>query len=207
VQVDDLELVCAENAYKLVHIIEKYRPKLLPLFKQRGLSALQSEERTSVEPTNRRDIMDMLKPDVRDALVASTTAKAGAEHSDKGVSKQMIYSYEVARAGAFWVGGFSFPRGLNPREWAAFRSAFYYASEGVGPMGGLLVRFGGGTSQGHGLMEVELVGQLAQGIQPRQYFHTQEMVDQERVPADMAAYAQTLSDRAGELRVALKAMM
>ncbi len=191
VRVDFWEVACRENAGRLRTTLEAYLPERLPCLEKYGSDYLTTHFGTRHEPTRRRHLREKLGDMERAEVEAEISEKMTAKDADKGDSLQMVYEYEVLVPGTVMVGGFTFPHGITPRELAAFRSAFTWASEGVADDGGLIIRIGGGGATGYGRVSVQLHGLLAQGIEPMRYTPTDELVPQ---PAVGEGYDEALVD-------------
>jgi hypothetical protein len=172
IQVDDAIPICAQTQHLIQEEVDRYASTYERLFDQYAESFMSEPFGTRHEPTRQPHIMQMLKQTEADALALAIGESKDVKHADKGDSAQMIYNYEVMNPGAVLVGGFNFRHGVTPAQLAAFRSAFVHASEGTTSDGGIIVRFGGGSSTGCGKCAIYLHGLVAEGIEPWRYHKT-----------------------------------
>lgn len=192
-----LELACDATENKLRKLVEKYAPEYLDRFEDAPDAYLASYFGTNHEPTRRRNIRELLHPDVRSQIEGDVSAD-----EPKKKSTQMIFGYQCLMPGAVLVGTISLKNGVREKELQAFRSGFSWPSEGEGPNGGILLRLGGKGATGHGLVEMRFFGELAKGIEPPEFVETEALAPAQ-ADDDLRDYADWLASNAEEAKAAL----
>jgi len=156
--------------------VESYAASSSTQFELMADELMALEFGTRHEPTRQSHLLDLLKEAELNEMVLSLSDKKDQKNPDKDKdSAQMIYEFETMIAGATLVSGFTLQPGVTATELAALRSAFVHASEGVTEDGGIIVRFGGGSSKGAGRCAVYLHGLVAEGIEPTRYHATEAL--------------------------------
>ena len=176
VRVDFLELLCAETASKYARELEAYgTPETKAACEKYASDYIDVYWGTRHEPTRRRDARKLMLSDDRDALEKAIGDKKDARNASKDDSLQMIYEFECLTPGSVLIGGYTFSHGISEMELQAFRAGLMYASEGVGPNGGLVMRVGGKGAVGFGKIEVQLFGLLSEGVKPPKLYKTEDL--------------------------------
>ena len=199
-----LELACDATAHKLKWMVEKYTRRHLDRFEDPPDEFMASYFGTNHEPSRRRSMRELMHADVRaDIEGAVSDDKDKGAGDKKRKSTQMIFGYQCLMPGSVLVGTISLKNGVRERELQAFRSGFCWPSEGVGPNGGVLLRFGGKGATGHGLCEVRFFGQTARGIEPAEFVDTPAIAP-ESGDEDLANYAAFLQSNTSDAKAALE---
>lgn len=202
-----LELACDATRSKLGWLVERHAPELMDRFEDTPDEYLSSYFGTNHEPSRRRSMRELMHPDVRDEIEGAVS-----DDKDKGAgdkkrkSTQMIFGYQCLMPGAVLVGTISLKNGVKDRELQALRSGFSWASEGEGPNGGALLRFGGKGATGHGLCEVRFFGELARGIEPPTFVDTPAIAPS-ATDDDLSGYAEFLANNTDTAKSALEAFI
>lgn len=161
ITVSHLHLVCAENAWRLP---EDLREVALASARSNGLRA--TEFGTTVDTAGKSAVTRLLAADEVKRLTEAKAAKqqkrakGGSKTKDSADkdddSRQMIYDFQVVKAGTQWWGSVHF-RELTDMELAALASAFHYASTGERD-GDVLGHIAAKSHVGFGLMQIGLSG-------------------------------------------------
>ena len=145
----NLHLVCRENAWRMPEDLEGHPHALV------YAGALQDEEFGTRHEASRAPRAGRMLSMEADAALVERKASGSAE---KGDSSQMIFDFQVIRAGAsFWTEVHF--RDLRPLELVALRAALSHACEGRRGEG-FLFRVGAKASVGMGLMSWRLQGHI-----------------------------------------------
>lgn len=196
-----LELLCDATQHKHRETVETYAPEFLDRFDDTPDDYLRGYFGTNHEPSRRRGMRDLMHPDVREAL-----EKSVSDGDDK--SSQMIFGYQCLIPGSVLVGSITLKNGVRPQELQALRSGFWWPTEGQGPRGGVLLRFGGKGSTGHGLCEVRFFGQVVEGLEAPRFVDTQAIAPAEaNGDEELQAYIASLKSRRDEIRESLKEVL
>jgi hypothetical protein len=148
-EVGNLHLVCAENAYRM--------PATVPQIGLKPAGMFIGEEFGTRHDAARLPYAQRLLGAPK-ALIEVEPAKGKKPPKDED-STQMIFDWETILPGSLMWGGIVY-RELSPHELDALRSALSYACEGMHPDGGYLFRVGAKRGTGHGLMSWRLSGSI-----------------------------------------------
>lgn len=165
--IDNLHLVCAENDWRMPEALRDH-----PHAGMRVGELIDDAFGTRHEPTRANHVARrMLAVEKLDSDNRSLDERieAAIEDGGKKLSKpketrpddsaQMIYDFEVVKAGAAWWGGLYFDD-CTDHELAALSSGLERACVGGGPDGGMLFRLAAKGSIGYGRVSARLSGSM-----------------------------------------------
>lgn len=198
-QVDQVHLVCRENAFRLPTSMKEVPQSKLRAATFRG-EDFGTRHEASKNPHVRRLLTGaqskQLTDGVSDRLDAAVdTGKMAA----KQTTSQMIYDYQVIMPGALLYGGLSY-RDLDPLEMAALKASLSHACRGEVPSG-LVYHFGAKSSIGLGRVALKWSGTV-RGIVAAPTVEDASVIPQVG-PDWEGAYAAHLRERRGEILEAL----
>lgn len=202
--VDHWHIVCRENAWRLPDSLREH-----PHARLRVGELIDDEFGTRHEPT-RSD------PDCRKLLAhgdaatddaaleaAAELAAAGQRPEKSRDSAQMIYNFEVVKAGSVWFGGLRY-QALSPHEIAALKSGLAYACGGQQGESYLFAR-GAKSAVGYGAMALGFEGSIRE-LTPSAYVPDSSLATiAQGVSANaLSDYASHLESRRDEILSALR---
>jgi hypothetical protein len=190
--VDNLHLICEENRWRMPE-----SAKTLPTASKRA-GYLRGEEFGTRHESSRR-------PHVAKLLTNGETARLEnlTESPEKGDSAQMIYDYEVIKAGAqFW--GALHLKEVSDMELAALKGAMSLACEGTTAEGAYLFRIGAKANSGHGLVAMHFAGSVRAPVRAPEHSESKDLVAFGG-GSDLAAYIAHLRDNRHEILAAVTA--
>lgn len=205
-RVDNLHVVCRENASRLPSRVAESPHARLPQ------GAYRSEEfGTRHESTRLPHVSRLLLDDDRarrDAAAGSKLEDAKPARKD-AESAQMIYEFQVLKAGTRMWGGIGF-EDLTPSELVAFRAGLSYACVGTHPTGRYIFGLGAKNSIGWGRVAVAFRGSMRVVDAPT-YVASDAAVPtmakaDDGQDAELAVYADGLRDNRGAILAALGAV-
>lgn len=195
-RVDNLHLVCAENEWRL-----PASAKVLPMAMKSAGSMRGEEFGTRHEPSRVPHVARLLTTGETQRLEGQAALSLGEVRPEKGDSLQMIYDWQVVKAGArFW--GAIHVEGVTEMELAALRSALSTACDGDAPDGGLVFRVGAKSSIGHGRMSWHLSGSVREAVRGPG-FSASDALSPSKASGDTEAYSTHLRERSKEILAAL----
>lgn len=155
-----LHLVCDENRWRLPADLADSPHALLRSRKMRseefGTRHDKGQSQDAVRYLTSGDVAQ-LEADASDKLKRSKSSKT-KDSGDKGQSAQMLYDFQVVKAGSRFYGTIRF-RELTDLEMAALASAFHYATHAWDDDKAVM-HLGAKSSVGFGSVSVELSGSV-----------------------------------------------
>lgn len=156
VRVDNLHLVCAENAWRAPAGLRE-----LPLARKRAALYSGEEFGTRHEATRQSGPWGLLTDGEKTRLTDEVSDKAAGKEG-KLDTTQMIYDYQTIKPGSvLW--GAMYLLDASDLEVAAFASGLSHMSEGQTDES-LIMRVGAKGAVGHGRVAVRLHGQIRQKV-------------------------------------------
>jgi hypothetical protein len=205
VRVDNLHLVCAENAWRM-----PASALALPHSTQRAGAFRDEEFGTRHEPTRLPHVARLLALEDRARHEAEASAKSKRKEASAKApdSAQMIYEFQTVKAGSRWWGGMHL-EDLTPAELVAFRAGLSHACEGRHEDGGVVFRLGAKGSVGWGRVSMRFSGALRRVVDAPEYEASDAMLPVVAGPhgatdhPDLAGYVAGLRARREEILAAL----
>jgi hypothetical protein len=192
ISVGNLNLVCAENQFRLpADLREDARAQ------QRAARFRGEEFGTRHEATRNPMVFGLLTEAEQDRRTKQISGNLEAGARGKGDSSQMYYEYEVLVPGSALWGSIYFAE-LTVMEVAALRSALERACLGTHADGGMIYTVGAKAAVGLGRVSIRFTGDLRETLSPPTYSPAEAImpIDGDQPNRDaMAAYVAHLREQ------------